>query len=255
MVEAVLDLFEVHGEMVFGHSPVIVQDMLGKTPEPLNAVDMILAAIGQSLGMIQTMVLAPALERVVAAEGVRVVDRPLAGMGPYVRHQLIGRHPFHHLGIHPAIALQKAENNALSGSASSALAFPPAAEVRLINLDFALQLFGLQLGHMVDRLTQTLVDAAHRLVVQAQIRADAIGRLLLVESGDDGDFLPQPLQRLLPAAGCVPAAHVPAFGSVDLEGTAEDALSASQKVGRTVENVLPSSNHEGILALDGYESN
>lgn len=254
MVEAILDLFQVHREMIFGDAPIIVQDMLGKTPEALNAVDMVLAAVGQGFGVVQAVVLAPALQGVVAAEGVGVVDRALPGVLSDVGHEFIGSNPLHHLGVHPAVALQKAENNALSGRTPPALALPPAAEVGLVNLDLAFQLAGLQLGHVVHCLAQALVDAGNRLIVQAEVARHAVGRLLLVEAGKDGNLFAQLLQRLLFPAGLVAAAHIAATGPVDLERTAKDTLPASQKVGRTVENVLSSSNHEGILALDGYES-
>ena len=228
--------------------------MLRKTPESFNAVDMILAMIGQGLRVIQTMVLAPATKGVVAPEGVGVIDRPLSGVFPDMGHELIGSHSFHHLGIHPAVALQKPEYNAFSGSPSAALPFPPAAKVGIVNLNLAFELAGLKLGHMVDRLSQALVDAAHRLIVKPEVHADAIGRLLLIKPGEDGHFSAQPFQRLLLSAGFASAPHIPAASATDLERTAEKALSASQKVGRTVENVLFASNHEGILAPRGYES-
>ena len=190
MVESVLDLFQIHGEMVLGNATVIVQDMLGKTPEPLNPVDMVLAAIGQCLGMVQAMVLAPAFQRVVAPEGVGVVDRALPRVLPDVSHQFIGGHPFHDFGVDPAIALQKAEYNAFPGGSSPALALAPAAEVGLVNFNLAFQLARLKLGHVVDRLAQALVHAAHRLIVEPEVGADAIGRLLLVEPGEDGNFPP-----------------------------------------------------------------
>ena len=68
------------------------------------------------------------------------------------------------------------------------------------------------------------------------------------------DFLAQLFERLLFSTGLVPAPHIAALRLIHLKRTAENTLSAPQKVGRTVENVLSASNHEGILTLDGYES-
>ncbi|MBI3335600.1 MAG: hypothetical protein HY001_03830, partial [Candidatus Portnoybacteria bacterium] len=98
-------------------------------------------------------------------------------------------------------------------------------------------------------------DAGNRLIVQAEVACYAIGRLLLVEPGKDGNLFTKLFQRLLFSTGLVTASHIATPGPVYLERTAENTLSAPQKVGCTVENVLLSSNHKGILALDGYESN
>jgi hypothetical protein len=78
---------------------------------------------------------------------------------------------------------------------------------------------------------------------------------LLVEAGEDGNFSAQLFQRFLFSTGRMPTPHIPTLGSVYLERTAEYALPTPQKVGRTVENVLLSSNHKDILAPRGYESN
>ena len=63
----------------------------------------------------------------------------------------------------------------------------------------------------IDRLAHALVDTRDCLIINAQVSGDAIRRLLLVEAGE------------------------------------YDNLPATQKVGRTVENVLLSSNHKDIL--------
>src|SRR3989344_7266719 len=151
--------------MVSGNPSVVVQDMFRKTPESFNAVDMVLAAVGQGLRVIQAIVFAPALERIVASKGIGVIDRSLSGVLPDMSHQFIGRNPFHYFGVDPAVALQKAQNNAFPGCTSAAFAFPPAAEVGIVNLDLALQFSRFKLGHMVGRFTQALVDAGNGLVI------------------------------------------------------------------------------------------
>src|SRR3989338_10818364 len=137
-------------------------------------------------------------------------------------------------------------------SSSSALTLAPAAKVGLVNLNFSFELARLKLGHMVDGLAHTLVDAGNRLVIQAQISCHAIRGLLLVEAGKDGDLFTKLLQGFLFFTGRVAAARIATPSPVHLERAAEYTLSASQKVGRTVENVVSSSNNKGILSLDGY---
>jgi hypothetical protein len=61
MIESVLRLFKIHRKVIFGNSTVIIQNMLRKTPKPLDAVDMILAAIHECFAVVQTMMFAPAL--------------------------------------------------------------------------------------------------------------------------------------------------------------------------------------------------
>ena len=253
MIKSVFHFFKIHREVIFGNTPVIVENMLGIAPKPFNPVNVVLAVVGKGLAVIQPMMFAPALQGTVAAESVRVVNRPFSGMLPDMSHEFIGRHLLHDLGVNPPIPLQKAQNNAFPGSAASAPALSSAPEIALVYLNLALQFAGLQLRHMIDRFAQTLVDAGHRLIIQGQVARYAIGPLLLVKAGDDANLFAQPLKRFLfPTAGSS-TLHITASGSVDFERTAENALSTPQKVGRTVENVLLTSNHKGILTPRGYE--
>jgi len=254
MVETILHLFKIHREVVFGNSPIIVQDMLRVTPKSFNAVDMILAAVGKGLSMIQTVVLAQPFKGVVASEGVGVVHRALPGMLLDVRHKLLGRYPLHNLGVYLAVAFQKAQNNAFPSRTSSPLTLAPAAKIGVVNLNLTLKLAGFKLRDMVDRLAQVLVDTGNRLVINSEVGSHAIRRLLLVKSRDHSNLSAQPLERFLFSTRLVSAAHVSAPRPGNLERTTEHALSASQKVGRTGENVLLSSNHKGILAPRGYET-
>jgi hypothetical protein len=41
VIESVIHFFKIHREMIFGNITVVVQDVLGITPETFNAVDMI----------------------------------------------------------------------------------------------------------------------------------------------------------------------------------------------------------------------
>lgn len=97
--------------------------MLCKTPKTLNAVNVILAAVGKRLTVVQPMMFAEAVQRIVTVKGVDVVHRALSRMLSNVRHQFFSRYLLHDFGIYPAVALQKAQYNAFSSCPSSA-AYP-----------------------------------------------------------------------------------------------------------------------------------
>lgn len=254
MIESVLHLFKIHREMVLGNPAIVVEDMLGVTPKPLNAIDVVLAMIGECFAVIQPVVLAPTLQRIVAPKGIGIVDRPFSRMFPDVGHELISRNPFNHLCVDHAIALQKPEYNAFSRRTPAALALAPAAKVCFVNLYLSLELPCFQFRHMVYRLAQALVDARYHLIIKSKIACHAIRRLLLVESRNDGYLFAQSFQGFLFSTALSAALHISSFGLYDPKRTAEYALSTSQKVGRTVENILFACNHKGILHPRGYES-
>jgi len=212
--------------MVFGNPAVIVQNMFGKTPKSFNAVDMVLSAIGKGLAVIQAVVFAQPLQRVVASEGVDVVDRALSRFLPNDSHEFLLGHMLHDPCVDLAIPLQKPKNNVFTGCSTSALAFASAAKIALVHLDLAAQFATLKLGHMVDRFSEFLIDARNRLVVQAKIMREAVGRLLLIEPLYDGDLRSDSLQRLLFSTALVPAPDISSTRLRDLERTAENTLSA-----------------------------
>jgi len=205
--------------------------------------------------MAHSVMLAKTFERVVTPKGISIVDRSLPCLLPDDGHEFFFTHMLNNSCINPSIAFQKAENDALASCATSSLSFTPAAKVGLVNLNFSFEFARLKLGHMVDGLAQALVDAGNRLVIQAKVSCHAIRGLLLVEAGKDGDLFTKLLQGFLFSTGRVAAAHIATPRPIHLKRAAEYTLPASQKVGRTVENVVSSSNHKGILALDGYETN
>ena len=86
MIKPKLYLFKIHRKMIFGNSPVIIQNMLSITPEALNAVDMIAFAIRKCFTMIKAMMFTQAFKGIVAPEGIRVVNRPFACPLPDMRH-------------------------------------------------------------------------------------------------------------------------------------------------------------------------
>lgn len=255
VVESILHFLKIHRKVIFGNSPVVVEDMLGKAPESLDAVDVVLGSpIHQGLAVAHRMVLAQSLEGVVAPEGVRVVDRTLPSLLSDNGHQLLLAHMLHNPRIDHAIALQQAKYNVFALCSSSSLSLASAAKVGLVHLHLAIEFASLKLGHVVDGLAQSLIEAGNRLVITAKIMGKTVRRLLLVESLDDanlGAYLPQ---RLLFSTALVSASDVASRGLAYLKRAAEYALSTFQKVGRTTENVLSSLCHMGILTPHGYVS-
>src|SRR3989344_6935015 len=123
MIESVLHFFKVHREMILGNTPVIVQNMLRKTPKPFNAVNVIPGAfVHQVLFVLHRVVLAETLEGVVASELVRKVHRSLSRFLSDDGHEFLGRDSFDDPRIDRPIALQKPEYDAFARSTPSALA-------------------------------------------------------------------------------------------------------------------------------------
>ena len=48
--------------MISGNPAVVVQNMLREAPKPLNAVDVVLAPVGERSAVVQAMVFPPALQ-------------------------------------------------------------------------------------------------------------------------------------------------------------------------------------------------
>jgi len=254
MVEPVLHFLKIHRKMIFGNPAIIVQDMLRKAPKTFDAVDMIFAAIGKCFAVVQTVMLPQAFQRVVASKRVGVVDGTLPRFLPDNSHQFLGGDSFNHARIDLAITLQEPEYNVFSCRAPSALALPPAAEVALIHLDFTRQTFSLKFRNVVDRLSESLVHARNRLVIEAEIMRETIRRLLLIEPPYNGNFCSGTLQRFLFSTTFVTTSNVSATRLRNLERTAENTLFAPQKVGRAPENVLFPLCHMDIVVPYGYET-
>ena len=255
VIKSILHFLKIHRKVIFGNPSVIVQDMLGKAPESLNAVDMVLrSSINKRLTMIDRMMLTQSLQRVVAPEGVRVVDRTLSGLLPYDRHQLLLRYMLHDPRIDLSIAFQEAKYDVFALSPSPSLSLASATEVGLIHLHFSLQFAAFKLRYMVDRLSKLLIQAGNRLVINAEVMGKTIGGLLLVEPLNDGNLGSDLPQRLLFSTALLSASHIASRSLRYLKRTAEYTLSPLQKVGRTTENVLSTICHAMILPPHGYET-
>lgn len=253
MVEAIFDLFEVHGEVIFGDSSITVQDVLCVAPEALDAIDVVARAPGdQGALMVHDMMLAIATQRLVSLESVREVDRALARVCSDVAHELFGADVFDDFGVDASITLQKAENHAFPCGASTSPAFTPATKVSLIELDLSFQSTGFQLGQMKERFAQSLIDARDNFDVDLKILSKPIGGLQLIEPGEDGQLTLEASEALNPTAQTT--LHVTASGAIDFEGAAEDTLPAPQIVGRTAEMTRFASNHRYPRAYLGYKT-
>ena len=240
--------------MIFGNSPIVVQNMFSKTPKSFNAIDMIFAAVGERFAVVQAVMCAQPFQGIVAPKRVRVVNRALPRFLPDNRHKLLFRYMLHHFRIYLAVALQKAKNNVFASCAPTALAFASAAEVALVHLHFAVQFSSFKLGNMVDRFSEFLIDTRNRLVVGTEVMREAVRRLLLIEPLHDRNFRSDALQGFLFSTVLVPTPEVSPTRLRNLERTAKHALLSPQKVGRATENVLSSLCHMDILVPYGYET-
>jgi hypothetical protein len=255
MIEPVLHLFKVHRKMILGNPPVVVQDVLGERPEAFDTVDVIFGAFVDHTFVVRNgVVLAKPLQGIVASEGVRVVDRALPRFLPNDCHEFLFGHMLHHSRIHLAITLQKPKNNVFAHCSASALPLASAAKVALVHLHFAVQSAALKLGHMVDRFSEFLIDARNRLVVEAEVMRETVGRLLLIEPLHYSNFRSDAFQGFLSSTAFIPTADIPSTRLRNLERAAENTLLSPQKVGCAPENVLLPLCHMDILVPYGYET-
>ena len=204
--------------------------------------------------MVDRMVLTKTLQRIVASKCVGVVDRSFSRFLSNDRHKFFLRHMFHHLRINPAIALQKAKDNAFASGSAASLSFSLTAEVTLVYFHFAVQLAVFKFSNVVDRFSEFLIYARDRLVIHAEVMRQTVRRLLLVEPLHNSDLHTDTFQGLLSSATLVSTPDVPVLRFRNLERTAEYALLSSQKVGLATENVFSSLHHMDILPPYGYET-
>src|SRR3989338_7798671 len=112
--------------MILGNPSIIVQNMLGKTPESFNAVDMVFRfLVDHVFRVIDGEMFPQPLQGVVALERVGVIDRALSRFLPDDRHEIIGRDSLDHPCVHPSIPLQKPKYDAFAPCASSAPSLSP----------------------------------------------------------------------------------------------------------------------------------
>src|SRR5271169_3104841 len=165
--------------------------MLGVTPKPFYAVNVVFAAGCKCLAMIQSVMFAQSFKRVVASERISVVHRSL----PDMCHQFIGSYLLNYLGVNHPITLKKPENNAFPARPATSLPFSSTTKVCLVNFDLPFEFSRLKLRHMVDRLTHSVIYSCHRLIIDSQINGKTVGGLQLIKAGDDANLLSQLLKR------------------------------------------------------------
>ena len=135
MVESEFHLLQVQEEPRTADAVVAPELGLGVSPEVLDAVDVLPFPLGES-AIVPDAVVPVAIgdEAIVGAPAVRVDGAAggnlLADDGP----ERGLRHVGDRRRVHPAVPLQNAEDNDLSGSAPSAHPLAAAAEVRLVHL-------------------------------------------------------------------------------------------------------------------------
>lgn len=183
--------------------------MLCKTPESFDAVDvrMVLpTAPPEYATMLDRQMLAKAFERTVAAEGVGEIDRSFPRLLADDLHERERIQRIDDLGIDLAIPLQEPQNDALACRTPSPLALPPAAEVRLVNLDLAGEPRSFQLADVVQDRPEPAVYSIHDMPGEAKVGGVAECGNLLVEADHDLQLSAQFFQSLLALA--LPALHV-----------------------------------------------
>ncbi len=169
MIKAELHFFKVEIEVSAAHAVVTPELSLCITPEVLYAVNMLALARGEALLMIDPVMLETIeYQSIVRAETVGVDDALGNDLGTDDLSQSLARNIFNDTCINFTITFQKPENRHFPGCATSALAFAPTAEVRLVAFNLATKrarLFALTgeaaADDLVDALGAVAVDVHH----------------------------------------------------------------------------------------------
>jgi len=146
-----LQFFEIQREAILGDAMVFHQSLLGPTPKSLQAVDVDPAG-GEVLLVVH-------LQVPVAAEHEAVVASELIGIDHSASTDLLdgefqqrgGRDVRNDTNMNLALTLQDAEDRHFAGRSPAPVAFAPASEVGLIELDLAAQQTRGILGVAQDR--------------------------------------------------------------------------------------------------------
>ena len=198
------------------------------------------------------MMFAIPFQGLIAAEGVRVVDRALPRLGLNMPHEFVGTDGFYDFGVNTAFALQEAKHDAFTSRRSPSLPFALAPKVGFVQFDLTFQFAPFQFGQMEQRFSEALIDASDHFDIDAQVLRQPIGGLELLEALEDRNLSAQSTQTF--AFPTQLAFHIAPTSVQNFEGATENTLPAPQKVGRTTKNRVSSSNHAPVLAHTGYET-
>ena len=222
------------------------------TPKPLYTVNMVLGSfIDKLFGVINHQMLAKALQRLIAPKGVGKVNRALVGMVLDMGQKGLRRDRLHHLGVDPAITLQKAKDDAFASRTTASLPLPCTPKVGLIHLNLARELSAFQFSGMKEHHPQSLIYPGNGLGIQAQITSQSISRLLLIKALQDGNLAAQLSQAFLLRAE--QAFNIATRRLYGLKRTTKNTLATIQKVGRTTKNCMSPNNHQYLQGYIGYE--
>ena len=240
--------------MIFGDTPIVIQDMFGVTPKSFDPIDMVLytAPAYETFGVVNRMMFAIPFQGLIAPKGVRVIDRPFSRLGLDMPHEFLGTDRLHHFGVDAVFPLQEPEYDTFARSRSASFAFPSPAKVGLIPFDLTCEFAALQLGQMIQGLSESLIDSRDHFDIDAQVLRQLISRLQQIEALQDGNLSTQPAQAF--ALPTELTFHIPAAGVEHRKRATENTLATPQKVGRTTQNGVSSSNHVPLLAHTGYET-
>lgn len=140
MIETKFHLFQIQQEVAAPDPIIAPQLVLDKRPEALNAIDVVPFSGEDAAPVIDPVVpVAVGDEAIVASEGIRIDRASLRHFLPDDETRDIARDIGHGASVDPAIPLEKAEYRDFSGCPSPASPFADAAEIGLVNLDFATQ--------------------------------------------------------------------------------------------------------------------
>lgn len=180
MVKPVFDVLEIHREVILRDFAMVVEHVFSITPKAFEPIHVVTSAfIGHCSMMTDRVMFAVALKRLIASEGVGLIDRALASARADVAHELLRGDGFDYLGIGPSVVLEEAKDDAFSGCLTPLPAFASDSEVSLVELDLALQSPRLQPSQVKQCLSEALIDTADDFDIAPPSRRPA-GRLAAV---------------------------------------------------------------------------
>lgn len=254
MIKAILDLFQIHGKMIFGDASVVIQNMFRITPKAFDPINMVFdfPPTHEGSRVIDRMMFSIRFQGLIAPKCIGVIDRPFSGFGLDMPHQLVGTDRLDHFGVDAIFPLQEPKDDAFARGRSSSFALPFTPKVGFIQLDLPFEFSALQLGQVVERFPQSVIHPGGNFDVDPQVLGQPIRGLQLVKALEDRNLPSQAAQTFALSAQL--AFHIPSTRMDNLKGTTKNTLTAPQKVGRTTKNGVSSSNHAPVLAHTGYET-